>query len=149
MIRLVLVCLLFMSTAQAQILSGSTVDMTTLLKDRHGQSLRDVSASDETGKSCAFIQDTAPNVDWCPKLTLGLAVSTVLYMSFKEDVALDPKQRAARARLADELVENKTAHLTAKQVALIETLLGRQYGGLVLSQTYALLDPNLKLPEVE
>lgn len=126
-----------------------TIDMTVPLKDTHGKPLRDVGATSEDDKPCAKVKDNLPDVEACPVLTLGRAVSNVLYANFKEDANLDPRMRAARVRLADKLIDDSAARLTAAQITLIETLLGRNYNGLVLSQTYSLLQPNLELPEVK
>jgi hypothetical protein len=148
---------------------STSIDMTVALKNEHDKAAIDGDSSDPvSGKMCGVlvkkkvdgtvyingieqpgVAEERISTDGCPILTLGHAIEHVLYANFKEDAALDPKMKAARARLAEHIADNPAAKLTAPQIALIETLLGRVYGGLILSQTYALLDPNAELPEVK
>jgi hypothetical protein len=136
----------------------AVIDMTTVLKNEHGTSVIDDQATQDDGITlCGEMKKGEDGIErrislkGCPPLTLGHAVAHGLYQRYPDDQKLPDVEKlwAAQARLAEKIADDKQATLTAGNIKRIETLLGRQYGPLILSQTYALLDPTAVPPEYE
>lgn len=125
--------------ALAQVMPARTIDMTTELHDEGGTPAKDVFNQGKDDPLCLH----------CPSLTLGHAISHALFATLPEERDLSAEQKWARGALAMRIKDDKAATLTADEVAVIKRLLGKLYGPIVVMQTYPILDPNAKAPEVK
>ncbi len=133
-----LVLLPIAALAQAASMPAHTVDMTTPLHDVDGKPLKDPAAHDPDDPTCAK----------CPPLTVGDVVARALFNVPGSDdphAKADPQKLWARGALAMRIQKDKTAVLTAPEIAMIEELVGRGYPSpLLIMQVFPLLDPAAK-----
>ena len=110
------------------------IDMTAVLMGADGKPMVDTTR----------VTPDDPKCERCGSLTLGTVVSMALLVDRKEDTTMDPVAKARRGILALSIMNNKTAVLTASQVAEITKLMS-VWPPLVLARALPLLDPNLNL----
>jgi hypothetical protein len=126
------------SPAFSQVIPTRTIDMTTVLNDEHGKPLKDAGGQDLKAD---------PTCEKCPLLTLGHAIANVL---FAPDKDASGQELWGRGELASRIKDDKTATLTADEIAKIKTLLAKDYPApVIIMQAYPLLDPNAKPVDVK
>jgi hypothetical protein len=117
-----------------------TIDMTAPLLDDRGKPGKDCAEPAPDGKACA-VSET---------LTLGVALSRLLFSVTDADRGLSGDQRWARGVLAAKIKDAKAVALTAEEVALIKRLVGQStFSPLIVMQIFPALDPNDKPPPVQ
>jgi hypothetical protein len=114
-------------------------DMTKPILDNKGQPIKDAFEATPNDPTCKM----------CPILTIGAAISHALSANFADEASLSGDQKWARSLLGNRLRDETDAHLTAKEVAVIEKVVGKAFGGQIIAQIVPLIDPNHKEPEVE
>lgn len=115
------------------------IDMTVFIVDENGKALKDPMDVDVADPNCLK----------CRNLTLGHAIARALFATLPGDEKTDPLQKWARSELAKRIMDSKEAVLTSNEITAIKRQIGSVYGGLVLGQIYPVIDPNVKVPDVQ
>lgn len=153
MIRSLALAMLFLapSIAYAQPAPISrTIDMTAPLKDDHGKPMIDQLEAVPDAKDPA-----KADCSKCGPLTVGHAIAHALFADLPQErtpqgySTVTAEQRWARGALADRIKDDPKATLSAKEVTVIEKVVGEAYGTSIIMQVFPLLDPNAKPPEVQ
>lgn len=133
--------LMSIGTAMAQ--TPPTIDMTQVLLDEKGKPIIDAfegvpDTKDPTKMDCSK----------CSELTLGRAIEHALFTVGQSEANISGDQKFARAVLAERIVNDKAAHLTAAEITLIKREVGLLYNPLLIWRIFPLIDPNSKPGEV-
>jgi hypothetical protein len=136
-------------------LSISTVahaaDYSAVLTDLRGDPIVDEFThgprDPETGKfvparACTKIE-YAKDPSNCEALTLGGAAANALLVNDPDNPNLDEKEKRRRGNLADRLFRGGNIDLDPKDVVLIQRMISKVYGNLVIMRALPLLDPNI------
>lgn len=131
--RFVLAALLLSLSAAAPE-APRTIDMTAVINGTDGQPLKDTTKQ---------LPDD-PKCDNCGSLTLGSVVAAALLMDRKDEPNLSSVDKAKRGVLALRLLDDKTATLTAPQIADITRLMNI-WPAIVVARALPMLDPAVDL----
>jgi hypothetical protein len=118
---------------------ANQIDFGHVLLDENGKPAKDPAGQTADDPQCVK----------CPDFTLGIAAAHALVAQLPDERDLDPLQKWARGDMAMRLKQGKVHELSAEEVAVIKRLIGKIYGPWVVMQTYPLLDPGSKPPEVK
>lgn len=134
------------------LISGSVhaADFSAVLTDLRGDPITDElthGPRDENGKltparPCSkteFSMDPSK----CDVLTLGAASANALLLNDPDNPNLDDKEKRRRGNLADRLFHGGNIDLDPKDIVLIERMISKVYGNLVIMRAFPLLDPNI------
>jgi hypothetical protein len=122
--------------------AAAPIDFGHPILDESGKPAKDPLSSSADSKN-------DPNCDKCELLTLGLAGAHALMAQLPDERDLDPMQKWARGSLAMKLKANQPLVLSAAEVNLLKTLMGKVYGSLVIMQAFPLLDPGVEPPAIK
>jgi len=74
-------------------------------------------------------------------MTVRLAATRALTAVFQDEQGLPGDKKVARFHLALKLVDESKPDLTAENIVLLKTLVGKMYGPVVVARVWAVLDP--------
>lgn len=115
-----------------------TVNMTQILVDENNQPIKD-----------QFMQGADdPQCLKCKPLTLGAAIAHALFAAMPSEKDVTGEQKFARGMLALRIENDPAAKLTASEVTVIKDLVGKLYGGILVTRIYPVLDPNAGPPPI-
>jgi hypothetical protein len=135
-----------------------TVDMTTVLKDPDGKTMRDAVPLQKGNPICkgadsciVCVGDSSPVPSplSCPATTVGTAIARALTLEFRDEPPLTGDQKWSRAEFASKIKGQKEAVIDEKSSVLIGRLVGKAYDGNIIGQIMPLILPKTKVPELQ
>ena len=108
------------------------IDVTEQLKKLDGSPM--ITGSQVCPKCGGVVGEEKP-------MTLCLAATRALSVTFSDEQNLAPEKKVERFHLALRLLKENSPDLTAEEIVTIKNVVGKMFGNVIVGRAWAILDP--------